>query len=336
MKQLTYLAVLLAALLFARLPAATAQTITSDQPSSAYSPPSLSLEHNSGEDPIYACACGCAVFDVGTGTMLPQGKGGTVWFEWDYLNQTENWHGTSAAPANDNDDKAIRTNFYKVGMQYFFNRSWGVQLEVPLTDRYFKTADGGELSSTRWTALGDIRVKGLYTGFFEDMSLGIDFGLKLPTGDYTHPGADRDTDVGSGSTDALIGGYYRHDLSATGNWTGFLQVEAQIPFLTRDEYRPGIELNGAAGVYYEGFSLRGIKIVPLAQLIVSARTSDGGDNSAHPVASGYQRLLLSPGLEFDFHPFMVYADAEIPVWQYFRGDQLVSAAMFKVILSYSF
>ena len=25
-----------------------------------------------------------------------------------------------------------------------------------------------------WTALGDIRVKGLYTGFFEDQSLGID------------------------------------------------------------------------------------------------------------------------------------------------------------------
>ena len=35
-----------------------------------------------------ACACGCGVFDVGTGTMLPTGTGGEVWFEYDFMNQT--------------------------------------------------------------------------------------------------------------------------------------------------------------------------------------------------------------------------------------------------------
>jgi hypothetical protein len=74
----------------------------------------------------------------------------------------------------------------------------------------------------------------------------------------------------------------------------------------------------------------------VGQLILSYRSSDGGNSSAHPVASGYDRVLLSPGIEFDMHPFSIYADVEIPVYQYFRGDQLSAPALFKVILTYSF
>ena len=42
----------------------------------------------------FACACGCGVFDVGTGTMIPNGTGGTVWLEYNYMNQNQNWDGT--------------------------------------------------------------------------------------------------------------------------------------------------------------------------------------------------------------------------------------------------
>lgn len=289
------------------------------------------------ESPLYACACGCGVFDVGTSSMLPQGKGGMIWVEYDYQDQNHNWSGTSRAPAGDNSDKEIRTDFYQLGVQYFFSRSWGVQLEVPFDHRYFKTLDAtGNIASTTWTALGDVRVKGYYTGFSEDLSIGVDFGVKLPTGDYTHNGADRDTQIGSGSTDILLGGYYRTHLTADEKWNGFFQVEADLPVLITDEYRPGFEVDGAAGIYYTGFSIRGVNIVPLAQLIVSERTSDGGNHSAHPVASGYQRLLLSPGLEFDFQPFTIYADIEFPVYQHMTGDQLVATTLFKVIVSYNF
>ena len=45
----------------------------------------------------FACACGCGVFDVGTGTMLPTDTGGEVWLEYDFMNQTQNWNGTSRA-----------------------------------------------------------------------------------------------------------------------------------------------------------------------------------------------------------------------------------------------
>ena len=65
-----------------------------------------------------------------------------------------------------------------------------------------------------------------------------------------------------------------------------------------------------------------MNIVPVGQLLVSERGHDSGPNAAHPLASGYQRLLLSPGLEFDFHPFSIYADIEVPFYQHFTGDQL--------------
>ena len=38
----------------------------------------------------FACACGCAVFDVGTSSLLPTGPGGTVFLEYDFLDQTKN------------------------------------------------------------------------------------------------------------------------------------------------------------------------------------------------------------------------------------------------------
>ena len=48
-----------------------------------------------------ACACGCAVFDVGSSALLPKegDHGGIVYLEWDYSNQNTNWSGTSKAPA---------------------------------------------------------------------------------------------------------------------------------------------------------------------------------------------------------------------------------------------
>ncbi|MGA2659321.1 MAG: hypothetical protein ABSH34_17595, partial [Verrucomicrobiota bacterium] len=101
-------------------------------------------------------------------------------------------------------------------------------------------------------------------------------------------------------------------------------------------YRPGVELDTAAGLAYRGLSLGRVGITPLAQVIFSERTSDSGANAASPVASGYQRLMLSPGIEFHIHPVTVYADAEIPVYQNFTGNQLAAPVLFKVSVSYMF
>lgn len=207
-----------------------------------------------------ACACGCGVFAVGTSSMFPTGSGGTVYLEYDYQDQTINWHGTQRAPAADNGDKNIETNFFTAGLQYMFNRVWGIQAEVPYWDRKFTTDQNfPEAAGTptddvtvHWSDLGDIRIQGIYTGFSEDLSTGLTFGLKLPTGSYQYDNivVDRDSAIGSGSTDILLGGFHRAALTADNSWSWFAQALLDQPVLTQEDYRPGTELDTAVGVHY--------------------------------------------------------------------------------------
>ena len=286
-----------------------------------------------------ACACGCGVFDVGTSSMFPSGQGGMVFLNYDYQDQNRNWSGTSTAPTVNNSDREIETDFFSLGLQYMFNYNWGIQAEIPYDYRTFKSVDDtGALITRHWSQLADIRLRGIYTGFFPDLSAGVTLGVKLPTGSYTFDPdvVDRDTQLGTGSTDILLGGFYRDNLTKNGKFDWFAQLELDVPVLIQDEYRPGVELDVAAGVYYNGISLGPVKFTPIGQLIFSERTSDSGANSAHPVASGYQRLMLSPAMEFDLHPVKLYADAEFPVFQNFTGNQLAASVLFKVSVSFMF
>ena len=303
---------------------------------------------------VHACACGCGVFDVATSSMFPEGQGGMAWLQYDYQDQNQNWSGTSSAPAANNSDKEIATDFTTVGVQYMFNSSWGVQLEVPYDYRTFKTVTSNPhvppntVTTINWGALGDIRLEGIYTGFFADQSAGVDFGVKLPTGDWTYNNAygdvDRDSEIGTGSTDILLGGFYRGNITKDEKWDWFAQGLLDVPVLEQDQYRPGVELDTAAGIDYKGFSVGRVRISPIAQAIFSYRSADSGANAAgganddpeEGVNSGYERLMLSPGIEFHIHPVKIYADVEVPVFQNFTGNQLVAPALFKVSVSYMF
>jgi hypothetical protein len=287
---------------------------------------------------VHACACGCGVFDVATSSMFPNRPGGMAFLQYDYQNQDQNWSGWSKAPDSDNEDKKIETEFMTAGAQYMFNSSWGAQFEVPYDFRYFKgTDDNGDVSSHNWSQVGDLRIEGIYTGFFADMSAGVTYGLKLPTGDFNVDPSlvDRDTQLGSGSTDILLGGFYRGNITKDEKWDWFAQTLLDVPTLIQDQYRPGVELDTAAGIDYKGLSLGRVQISPLAQAIVSYRSSDSGD-AADPSNSGYERLLLSSGVEFHIHPVKIYADAELPVLQHFNGDQLVAPVLVKVSASIMF
>jgi len=287
---------------------------------------------------MYGCACGCSVFDVGTSSMFPSGQGGMAFLQYAYQDQNHNWSGSSEAPAENNDDKQIETHFLTLGLQYMFAWDWGVQVEVPYDFRYFKTQnDAGQIVSRNWNQLGDIRVEGIYTGFFPDLSAGVTFGVKLPTGSYTYDPdvVDRDTQLGTGSTDILLGGFYRNSLGQAANWDWFAQLQLDVPTLIQAEYRPGVELDTAAGIYYRGFRFGGMSVAPLAQVIFTERTSDSGA-AADADNTGYQRILLSPGIECRVHALTFYADAELPVYQNFTGNQLAAPVMFKAIVSFAF
>jgi hypothetical protein len=287
---------------------------------------------------VHACACGCGVFDVATSSMLPNGAGGMAWLQYDYQDQNRNWNGTSEAPAANNSDKEIETDFVTFGLQYMFNQKWGAQLEVPYDYRHFKTdVGGGDIESRNWNQLGDIRLEGIYTGFFADLSAGVTFGFKLPTGDFDFAPdvVDRDTQIGTGSTDILLGGFYRHNITKDEKWDWFAQLQLDVPVLIQNQYRPGTELDTAAGIDYKGLALGRVRISPVAQLIFSERTGDIGA-AADPGDSGYQRIMLSPGIEFHIHPVKIYADAEFPVYQNFTGNQLAAPVLFKLSVSYMF
>ena len=183
-----------------------------------------------------------------------------------------------------------------------------------------------------------MRLTALYTGFSPDLSAGVNFGVKLPTGDYSFDSkvVDRDTQLGTGSTDILIGGFYRHHINLHAHLFWFAQTEFDLPVLTQEHYRPGLELDSAIGVYHGGWKVGPAKVSPVAQILISERASDGGGASAHPVGSGYQRVLVSPGVELDVHSVKFYADVEVPVYQNFTGNQLAAPVLVKASIAYEF
>ena len=288
-------------------------------------------------NPASACACGCGIFDVGTASTFPTGTGGFAYLEYEFLDQDRNWNGTNRAPDDANDDKDIRTHFLTAGLNYTFNRSWGVQVQLPYWKRYFRTTDEetGDIVSSDHGAIGDVRLMGVYTGFSDDMSTGLRFGVKLPTGDDTYPNFDRDTQIGTGSTDILFGVYHTGRFASDSSFSWFIQAIFDKPLAGQDHYLPGAEINGTLGLYYEGWTIGDkFKIAPVLQTLVSHRAQDSGANSNRP-NSGYDRILISPGLEFDVGDFKINADIGVPIYQNMIGNQLVAPDFFKLVIGYS-
>jgi hypothetical protein len=291
----------------------------------------------------FACACGCGIYEVGTSSMLPTGSGIMTYVDYDYQDQNHNWSGSSEAPDADNPDKDIRTSWETLGWQDMFGRSWGLRLEIPYEERHFVTvsnAPGNPLTDLNFSGVGDLRIEGIYTGFSPDLANGLTFGLKLPTGSYTQNNAwgdiDRDSEIGSGSTDILLGGYTRFNIDTDYGWSGFAQALLEVPVLTQVQYRPGTEFDVAVGAYYNGWRIGRVLISPIGQLKVSVRGADTGNNATTPVASGFERLLVSPGIECDLHPVKVYADIELPLYEHFTGNQVAAPVLFRLNVSYMF
>jgi hypothetical protein len=319
-----------------------------------------------------ACACGCSVFDVG-GLDMPQEQdhGGRVFFEYWSGDQTQNYVGSSKTSSALNTDKEINTQWYNVGFNYNFNRDWGVMVRIPVVNRTLTTETDasffGQIQSFNSKDIGDIEIMGTYTGFFKDMSTGVTLGVKLPSGTYNAPGLDRDTQIGSGSTDLLLGAFHRGMLSGDNAWQYFSQVMLRQPFLYQaaadpqgffdnnagivQTYYPGRQIDGAAGVLYNNwYHVLGLdKITPLAQVIVSHRDNDTG-SGADPYNSGFDRVMISPGVELtkvvdeaNNRVIKIYADVEVPV--YYRANaannagtdgQLVAPYVLRLVASYNF
>ncbi|MGA7327236.1 MAG: hypothetical protein WBX25_22805 [Rhodomicrobium sp.] len=312
-----------------------------------------------------ACACGCSVFDVGSSALLPKegDHGGAVYFEWDHSNQNTNWSGLSKASPANNGDKQIQTDWYVVGLQYMINRDWGFGVRIPTANRSFLTdaafpegpGDTPELERYHVSTVGDIELTGMYTGFSSDLSKGLIFGFKLPTGNWRAYGFDRDTQIGTGSTDLVLGGFWRGLITGDNAWQYFGQTKLVQPLLTHAEadptfgsgagdYRPGTSIDTAIGITYNNWYHIGPldKIAPLLQVIISHREPDSGA-AAHPGDTGYDRIFISPGFDItkvlndeENKTFKLYGDIEIPVYQRVNGNQLVAPYLCKIVGAFTF
>jgi len=309
-----------------------------------------------------ACACGCGIFDVGDDALMPNNanSGLAVWFRLAYMDQNQNWEGNHSAPASDNGDKQINTTFYFVGGQYVINRNWTVMAQLPVFDRALTTTDDGTVfgpAGTVYTGhdfnLGDLEMMATYTGFSKDMSTGVGFGVKAPTGDWHGPNGplggqefDRDSLPGTGSTDLIVTAYHVGSLNAANTLGYFVQGKYQFAVATQDQYRPGNELDAAVGVTYDLGSFGPFtKVAPVLQVLNSYRAHDSGAN-ADLLNSGYERVLIDPGISVRVKKVRLDADVAIPMYQHTNAapnlalegtsGQLVAGTLLKFQVTYDF
>ena len=285
-----------------------------------------------------ACACGCGMFDVGMpGLALPSSQGGSINLQQTFLDQNQAMQGNSKIPLSQSPDQRINTTFTNLNAQYQFSRDWGMMAMVPYWQRSFDTdANFGngapQIVNSKVNTLSDIRLMGMYTGFSPDMSSGLIFGAKLPTGTYAAPGFDRDTQPGTGSTDILLGGYR---MGQEHHWGWFAQGIYRSAISTRDDYRPGNSLQLVAGMHYDAFQ-HSTHVIPTLMLNATIRQADTGINS-NTLNSGLKTVYLTPGVLVNITKhWQANASLYLPVYEYVSGIQLVPKQIASAGITYNF
>ncbi|WP_159016243.1 transporter [Cognatiluteimonas profundi] len=315
-----------------------------------------------------ACAtCGCTLStDAATGYSSQPGWRITV--ESVYLDQEQLRHGSHAASSNDVLDHPVdpaadgaeierdtRNRYDNLSVSYRPNADWAVGLLLPYVQRDHTTYGEQEapftpaaiapdqVSQANVSGLGDARIIASYQGFLPTHNLGMQVGVKLPTGRYGgqnevtgeragHPvtfdrgpmvgdALDASLQAGTGSTDLIVGGYYFQPVSQDFDLVVDGQFQTAIAHRLDAgdaDFRPGNEATLNLGLRYEAHA----KWVPQLQLNLLRRSADQGAladrlNTAGTVA------YLAPGISAGIgRNVQVYGFAQIPVYSHLSGYQL--------------
>ncbi|HEX5339880.1 MAG TPA: hypothetical protein VFX47_03280 [Gammaproteobacteria bacterium] len=296
---------------------------------------------------VLACAsCGCTLnTDLGSQGMVT-GSGWRVGLRYDLVDQDQMHNGKDvvsiAVPDSEEVEQRTRNGYTTLGINYGFNRRWSMELQLPWLNRFHTTYAEGDstLSSSHSDSLSDARLLGRYTGLSPDMSSGLLFGLKLPTGVRnvtfsTGPAAgdalDRSLQPGSGTTDVLLGAYHFDNFNAQFGW--FTQVMYQHALAAHDGYQPGDSFNLNAGLqYYLNDSF-----TPQLQINAQVRGHDTDADPAGHDNSGGRLLYISPGVTFNLgNGWHGHAFVQFPLYQNVYGLQLTPTHIVSIGASYSF
>lgn len=315
----------------------------------------------------HACAtCGCTLnTDAATGNSTVAGW--RINIDYTYIDQDQLRHaGRKATPEQVVDQPSApalgggeiernTTNRYiNLTAIYRFNADWGVNLVVPYVIRDHSTygtqfqpytpAENApdQLSSAHVSGLGDIKIIGSYQGFLPTHNLGLQLGIKLPTGNYggqsvdgnlvghpvtfrSGPGLGQSLDsslqAGTGSTDLIVGGYYYQPVSQ--NFDAFATAQFQAAVKENldqpgADYRPGNITTVSMGLRYEAHA----NWVPQVQLNWLHKMADQGFLADVPDTEGTV-LYLSPGISASLSKqLQVYAFVQVPLYSRLQGYQV--------------
>jgi hypothetical protein len=328
-----------------------------------------------------ACAtCGCSLStDAATGYSTRPGW--TMSLEFDDIDQSQLRHGThaistaSVAAINDaGGDQEVEhdtvNRYTTLGIGYAPNADWGLRLLVPWIDRGHSTYASAtnpvtpdQLSTARIKGLGDIRLLATWQGLLEEKNLGLQLGIKLPTGDYgganadgtgvvgRHPTAfqhgplstndspdnlvDTSLQPGTGTTDLIVGAYYHRAVSA--NVDAFVNGQYQAAIANRlhgagEDFRVGNTTFMSFGARYEANP----NLVPQLQVNVSHKSADQGALADNPDSAGTV-VYLSPGVTGILADHLqAFAFVQLPVASHLIGYQLAPRWTGSAGLNYAF
>jgi hypothetical protein len=319
----------------------------------------------------WACAtCGCTVnSDAAMGYSTTTGW--RVNLEYTYIDQDELRIGTRKATAaevvNNPSNPALGggeiekdtiNRYATLGINYRPSVDWNVNLLVPYVVRSHTTygtqlqpytpaeTAPDQLSGARVSNLGDIKLLGNYQGLLPTHNLGLQLGVKLPTGQYgtavdfyngPNAGAPLDASLqaGTGSTDVIVGAYYYQAVSQ--NFDIFVNGQFQSAVAHKqnqpgNDFRPGNSGTFSVGLRYEANP----NWIPQVQLNLLHRSPDQGalaDTSDTVGTVAY----ISPGLTVQVTSKLhAYGVVQVPVYSNLDGYQLFPHYTATGGLSYAF
>jgi len=327
----------------------------------------------------HACAtCGCSLSsDAAMGYSADTGW--RINLDYNFINQSQLRSGSGAVPATQaagiNDAGGTQevehktiNRYINLGISYTPSADWNISAIIPYIDRSHTTYGNAgaasltdaNLSSASSTGIGDIKLIGSYQGWLPTHNLGVQLGIKLPTGNYggqnvltgatvgrnpvffsSGPNAsasqalDTSLQPGTGSTDLILGAYYYQPVSQ--NFDAFINGQFQFAVAEKlnqagADYRPGNQANISFGLRYEANP----DVVPQLQINLTHKSADQGAladtaNTAGTVA------YLSPGVTFAvMKNLQVYTFVQKAVYSQLSGYQLFPRWSASVGASYAF
>ena len=286
-------------------------------------------------------SCGSAFCMVNTNWNL-QGlapePGLRIDTRFEYINQHQPLSGSNRVGFGEirrhHDELRTINRNYITTFDYTFDQDWSLSATVPVlhpTHEHVHNHHGAQLLD-QWdfTRLGDIRVLGRRQWMIENAAqqrlsfVGVNFGLKLPTGDFDVRNAqgdlaERSLQPGSGTTDLLLGAFFSQVLpAASSSW--FLQALWQAPLNYRSDYKPGRRLSLDLGYRYEASDAVGLML----QMNTLYRSRDSGAE-AEPEDTGGRFVYVSPGVSYAIAKNMqIYGFVQKPVYQHVNGVQITA------------